>query len=104
MISSKELQNKYIKLYTELREYIWPTNTVEFIAELEIEVFSAFPNMDRVRKIFSNLKQSIIDHGLDLSDEDNEDLSEKLESFQNLLDSDDTETMFFKLVNTSAGA
>lgn len=50
MISARILQNSYQNMYEEVRRYVWDIDTVEVLAELEISIFSAFPNMAKVKK------------------------------------------------------
>lgn len=59
MISAVDIQNAYIKLYEQLRKYIWAGDVVEKIADLETCVYEVFPNMDDVRKTFKYLKPEL---------------------------------------------
>ena len=59
MITATELQQAYVDLYTLLREYIWEFRTVEAIADLEIAVFKAFPDLPDVSKRLAILKQLV---------------------------------------------
>lgn len=59
MITATDLQQSYINLYKQLREYLWPFHTVELIAELEIECYSSFPQVNNLRNIYSRLKSEI---------------------------------------------
>ena len=56
MISSKQLQNSYNRLYKCLREYIWPSDIISCIADLEIETYKAFPDLKCVRDSYNRLK------------------------------------------------
>lgn len=52
MISSAIIQNYYVKLYDLLRHCIWPMETVQHLAELEIAIYQAMPNLDDIgRKV-----------------------------------------------------
>lgn len=53
--NSTELQNHYIDLYKAMRQYIWGLDTVEQLAELEIEVYKSFPNKDALTSKFNAL-------------------------------------------------
>ena len=56
MITSKQLQSAYVDLYEVLREYIWPSYVVNSLADFEISVYKAFPDLDEVRSNYSKLK------------------------------------------------
>lgn len=94
MLSSKDLQNAYVKLYKALREYIWEYRTVECIANLEIAVHTTFPDLTEIRKLFNSLN-------LDVRDAANgdEDLEAALTRFKELIEKD--ETLFAKLEKVS---
>lgn len=55
MISAKQLQSSYNKLYACLRNYIWPYDIVNTIAELEISVYDTFPNTSEILIHFTRL-------------------------------------------------
>lgn len=59
MITATELQQSYINLYKQLRDYLWPFNIIELIAELEVECYSSFPQVNKLRNIFNRLKREI---------------------------------------------
>lgn len=61
MITAKNLQNLYVKLYRTLREYVWPYKHVCEIANLELAVYKAFPDLDEVRAQLSRLKSMCYD-------------------------------------------
>ena len=56
MITAKKLQRSYNKLYANLREYIWPYYIISSIADLEIETYQTFPDSQKLRGIFNNLR------------------------------------------------
>lgn len=59
MISSLDLRNTYCDLYAEIRKYLWDVKTLEILAELEVECYTAFPDMERVRNILSRLRSAM---------------------------------------------
>lgn len=79
MITSKQIQNHYNKLYSCLRNYIWPIQAVSDIADLEVEVYRSFPDKDKLDSVFSKIKN----HCRDI--EDDEDLKQELEGFGDIL-------------------
>lgn len=84
MISSAEVQAAYIDLYTCLRNYIWDFRTVEYLAELEVLVYTTFPNIADIRNKFHQLYIDI----RDVCKED-EELDKACKSFQQIIESDD---------------
>lgn len=56
MISAKQLQSSYNNLYECLRNYIWPYDVVNTIAELEISVYNTFPSTSEILIHFSRLR------------------------------------------------
>lgn len=58
MVSGNDLQNAYIDLYSELRRYIWSYQDVKTLANLEIETFKRFPDVDQIRKYLNLMEMS----------------------------------------------
>lgn len=81
MTSSVIIQNKYISLYKLLRNYLWNFQTVEDIAELEMECFRALPDVDRIKMKLNAVSNSAI---YVIRDDDK--LKECLDSFYELLE------------------
>lgn len=92
MINVADLQNVYVNLYKQLRKYIWNFSVVEDIADLEISVYQACPNMTNVGMCFRQVRTDVYE-----VEREDEDLKKALDKFQEVLDSG-TET-FFKLTN-----
>ena len=91
MTSVTDLQIKYVDMDEHLRQYTWDFDTVESLAELEIDVYEAFPDIEKVKadfnKLYSNVKEYI---------EDDEPLKNTIENFKKELFKKDT-TFYFKL-------
>ena len=81
MISVFQLQQKYINLYKQFRDYIWDYDTVEMLANLEIAIFKACPNIYECKNLFNTLRSNIQDVILE-----DEDLNEAVQDFSDLLD------------------
>jgi hypothetical protein len=92
-----DISYAYVKLYRELRNYIWPYETVEHLAELEIAVHNRFPNLHDVRRCFSLLSQDI--HRSNIHDED---LDKAMEQFRSYIESDDS-VLYAILPKTEGG-
>lgn len=80
MTSSAIIQNKYISLYKLLRNYLWNFQTVEDIAELEMECFRALPDVDRIK-----MKLNAVSNAAIYVIRDDDKLKECLDSFYELL-------------------
>lgn len=80
MTSSVIIQNKYISLYKLLRNYLWNFQTVEDIAELEMECFRALPDVDRIKTKLNAVSNAAI-----YVTRDDDKLKECLDSFYELL-------------------
>ena len=61
MVSTYKLHQQYIRLYREFRRFIWNWDTVYALAELETEVFQAFPDLNCIRKILEELGRCVKD-------------------------------------------
>lgn len=92
MISSKELQNEYVKMYEKIREYIWPFETVKRLADLEVSVYTTFPSPEQIKKDFNTLYLDI----RDMFDDDDE-LKEVVEDFKKTIETLESETFYSKL-------
>lgn len=79
MISSSYIQNSYVKLYKELRKYIWGKDVVEAIADFEVEAYQTFPDVQKLQVYFNNLKKLVSSY---LKEEDDEDLYEAFDEIQ----------------------
>lgn len=80
MISQNEIQSLYMDLYRSIRKYLWPFNTVVHIADLEIECYKAFPDIELLRDRLKVLSSDVAS----VSRED-EELNDALEAFSDAL-------------------
>lgn len=49
MVNRTEIENAYIRLYTQIRKYIWSYDEVELIAKLESAAMQAIPDINHIR-------------------------------------------------------
>lgn len=59
MITLTDLTRQYIKMYEVARRYIWPYNTVEDLADLEVAIYNRFPDIKDVRTKFDRFYRDI---------------------------------------------
>lgn len=98
MLSVKELQVAYNHLYIVLREFIWPVDVVEKLAEFEIEVYNAMPNIETVRVKYNELK-ALLNHKLDYEDKFwQEELQKALNDLDDKIYDTRPEDIYFKLM------
>jgi len=90
MVSAKQIQNSYIKLYESLRSYVWPLSIVEGIADLEIAVYKAFPSIEAIQAAFAFLKYMCEQYV-----KNDDELFSKFDDFEEILNN--SETMYAKL-------
>lgn len=83
MRSSVEIQNAYVDLYKQIRKYIWAFSTVEVLAELEVAIYSSFPDIQEIRNKFNQLYQDIREQCME-----DEDLNKSVEDLRELIESD----------------
>ena len=86
MIAAAMIQQAYIDLYRQIRNYIWDYDTVVKLAELEVASYMAFPDIDKVRYALDQLKTEL--NSSDVYAED-EDLQKAVDDFSETLDGAD---------------
>jgi len=57
--SSQLFRNCYINLYTYIRNYLWDFETVQLIAELELQSFQVFPSTTTIQSLLSQLRRNM---------------------------------------------
>ena len=80
--SSILLRNAYDNLYKQLRRFIWSFDDVEKIADLEVISYTAFPDIDKLRKTFQSLRSSF-------REIEDDDFQEEVKSFQDFINKAD---------------
>lgn len=85
MVTAKQLQNQYIRLYSQLRNYFWPMYIIEDIVNLEIEVYKSFPSIAEVQRLLDVLQSNVTR----LLINPDEDLDVAFDEFQELVSESD---------------
>ena len=60
MIDINRVRSCYIKLYQALVCYTWNINTVQTLSELEVHIFTSFPDVSRLKSTLRQLKMCIL--------------------------------------------
>ena len=84
MISTNDLQRRYVKIYKCLMHYIFDFKVVEALADFEIAVYRVFPDVDEVSRTFNVLKRE-----LKYTELEDEDVDKALNDFDELLSDKD---------------
>jgi len=61
IIDSTDIQNAYIKFYPYMMDYLWDLHTVMDLANLEIAIFTLFPNKEEMQRCVDALELDIRD-------------------------------------------
>lgn len=59
MISSQDLKDAYVRLYSQMRKYIWEYRVVEKLAELEVLIYTAFVDHESLKEAIRLLKNEL---------------------------------------------
>ena len=60
MLNSSDIKLAYNELYKVMRNYIWDYNTVVDLANLEVESYTTFPDVDNLKRLYNILFQDIL--------------------------------------------
>lgn len=55
MMSSVDLQAGYVSLYADMRNYIWDLDVVEMLADVEVDVYDAFVDAEKLKRDYAKL-------------------------------------------------
>ena len=83
MISAAQIEKAYNDLYNQFRKYIWDFDTVVALAELETSCYTAFADLDKLRKLLKDLYKL----AKDVVKED-EDFQDAFDAFEELIKKD----------------
>ena len=83
-VSSQDFRNTYEKLYNEIRKYLWPFSVLQELSDVEVDIYSAFIDVKKLRLDFDKLRASMKDVL-----KDDEQLSKYVNKIINMLDDED---------------
>ena len=99
MISSQDFRNKYEVFYDAMRLYLWPYDILELLGNVEIEIYTDFPDMEKLRNYFSKLKTNI----KEVLAED-EDLAKACKALEDLINEEHDENSYYYTISRVAEA
>lgn len=56
LISSVDFGNCYEKFYAAMRQYLWPYSTLEALADVEVDIYTTFIDMDKLSRDLEKLR------------------------------------------------
>lgn len=68
MTSAQDLRNQYEKFYAEFRNYLWPYEVLEDLAEFEVDIYSAFFDVEKLKRDFEKLRKPVLNVNKDFED------------------------------------
>lgn len=86
MKSAREFRNVYERFYDCMRNYLWPYNVLEDLADVEVQIYTAFIDRDQLKRAFDKLSIAI----RELRKEDKY-LDKTYKELQEVIDDPDTE-------------
>jgi hypothetical protein len=90
-VSAQIFRNLYIDLYSQLRNYLWDIETVQIIADLEIETHKAFPDVSLISTLTNRLKYYIMS-----TMSEDEDMKEAFDALQESLEENKDFVVFLR--------
>lgn len=81
--TATSLQAIYNDLYALFRNYIWEFDVIELLADLEVEVYQAFPDVDKLKSKLKKLRQAVSHTAVF---DDDEELEAVFDEFEETLD------------------
>lgn len=89
--SSQLFRNFYIRLYKELRKYLWDFDTVNLIADIELSAYKSFPDVAQLKLLLGRLRQNLFET---LREDD--ELRKSLEDFEESVNDNQEVVLFIK--------
>lgn len=59
MVEINELRAQYVNLYRCMLNYSWDFYTINLLADLEVELYTSFPDISKLNHILSMLRMGI---------------------------------------------
>lgn len=101
VITSKDIQNKYQKLYQFMMEFLWDYKVVETLANLEISCYKIFPDKEEMLKYIEDLRRNVEATYSELSEDDKPQFQEIFDSLSNMITAYSPDTAGAELYSVS---
>lgn len=90
VITSQDIQNRYIDLYLFMMNYLWDLKVVKELANLEIAIYKRFPDKDEMSNCLHKLRYDIQATYNELAENDEEDFKKYYEALDAAIENFDT--------------
>lgn len=77
---ASQLQSCYKDFYVQFRKYLWDFDAINALAELEVELYRVFPDLEKARAKCQELKRNLSYHTVFEEDEELRGTFEELEN------------------------
>lgn len=84
--SAQDFRNLYERFYAEFCCYLWPYHVLEDLANLEVEIYTAFFDVDKLKRYLEKLRRPVDEVVKEFEDERLKDLYDKIVDLANKVD------------------
>ena len=92
VITSQDIQNRYIDLYLFMMDYLWDLKVVKELANLEIAIYKRFPDKDEMSNCLHKLRYDIQATYNELAEDGEEDFKKYYEALDEAIENFDANT------------
>ena len=92
VITSQDIQNRYIDLYLFMMDYLWDLKVVKELANLEIAIYKRFPDKDEMSNCLHKLRYDIQATYNELAEDGEEDFKKYYEALDEAIEDFDANT------------
>ena len=92
VITSQDIQNRYIDLYLFMMDYLWDLKVVKELANLEIAIYKRFPDKDEMSNCLHKLRYDIQATYNELAEDGEEDFKKYYEALHEAIEDFDANT------------
>lgn len=94
ILSSQEFRNIYERFYNSFSKYLWPYKVLEDLANFEVEIFTAFNNIEKTRSLLEKLRKPVEEV---VKEFDDAKLQKQFDEFFEVLDEIEPDKMYLTL-------
>ena len=92
VITSQDIQNRYIDLYLFMMNYLWDLRVVKELANLELAIYKRFPDKDEMSNCLHKLRYDIQATYNELAEDGEEDFKKYYEALDEAIEDFDANT------------